>query len=174
MAASPTVPLRAKELHPSLLIQPKKPTPFWRSLSLRSIKKSDAPSNDSGVADLSGHASPVLRNPSPASPNNEAMDVNINDIADNTSPGPQELPRYSDGYNFPAVTVNQLDLGAFWSGEPYISENEDVPKGSHGDQVVEETFKERMKERLQEMLERNELYVKLMQKRKERKEGSRL
>ncbi|KAE9366704.1 hypothetical protein N431DRAFT_429512 [Stipitochalara longipes BDJ] len=172
MPAFRLAPPRAKELHPSLLIQPKKPKPFWRrSLSLKSRKKSDTPSTDSGVADLSP-PSPILHTYSP--PEDEEIVVDINAIIETASPGVQELPRYTEGFNSPDVTVNYVEVQSFWSDDAYVTDDENVPQALYNDQVIQEKFGERMKERLQALLERNEFFAMLKEKREERKEKKRL
>jgi hypothetical protein len=155
-------PPRAKELHPRFLPTPPPPKkPFWRRSSENARKKSDTPTDDSGVADLSTSSSPIHRVPPPE---NEGI-ADLNAIAETSNPGAERLPRYTGEHNSQQVTVSYRDVTEFWSGNAYISDDENSSNPAYKDQVIRETLGERLRDRFQDFRERNSFFVKRDKKR---------
>ena len=156
-------PPRAKELHPRFLPTPPPPKkPFWRRRSSENArKKSNTPTVDSGVAGLSTSSSPVHR---VTPPENEGI-ADINAIADTSNTGAERLPRYTGAHSSQQVTVSYRDVTEFWSGNAYISDDEDSPNPAYKDPVIRETLGERLRDRFQDFRERNNFFVKREKKR---------
>jgi len=117
------------------------------------------------VADL--HLPPVYRQHLP--PEDEGIVADASPVRETAGPEAQELPGYNEGNNTPNVRVTSVEVG-IWSNEPYVTDDENAPKASYDDKLIEETLGERLKDRIQDLLDRHESLAKLMELREERKQ----
>jgi hypothetical protein len=110
---------------------------------------------------LSTSSPPIHRVPPPE---NEGI-TDINAIADTSNTGAERLPRYTGAHDSQQVTVSYRDVTEFWSGNAYISDDENSSDPAYKDPVIRETLGERLRDRFQEFRERNNFFVKREKKR---------
>ncbi len=116
----------------------KKQKSFWRRSSDR--KKSDPPSSDSAVADVSAPSNSPHCDLSPGAQGEETVDTNAT----------EELPEYPRGSSPPQFKVECKDMGSYWPDDAYVTDDENSLQVMYNDRPLQERLVERRQDRFQD------------------------